>query len=440
VAETVVAGGEIMRIVVRDAEAIVSAQHEMIGAATRSNVAIYSIDPRGLATGAEDAILIGALPAGADVPLVEMAADLRRSQDTLRTVSDLTGGRAFVNTNDVTLGFTRLVEDNSLYYVLGYQSTNTKRDGRFHAVTVKVTRPGLEVRARKGYYAPVERDGRASLPVDPVAGLLASAAPVGGLGMRVGASVLKGPDLRSLVLLTAELSHTDLSFTSEDGLFVNDVDVAYQVLDADGGRRAFDRRTIRLRLRPASRDSAAARGLRYVTEFALPPGRYQLRLVARERAGGRAGSVFYDLTVPDYATAPLALSDLLITTSMVRRTLTAGATPAVSSIFASPTTVSREWSASESLGIFAALYAAETDPPHTIDLRVAVHADHGTRVFLREDRLDSRQLGRDGRGFDYRVTIPLQAFAPGRYVLTVEARSRRGGEAVIKETEFRVMK
>jgi VWFA-related protein len=437
--QMIVADNAVVRVAIREAESVVSAQQEMIRAATRANVAVYSIDPRGLATGLEDAVFISALPVEGGVPLAELADELRRAQDSLRSFADQTGGRAIVNTNDALVGFSRIVQDNSLYYVLGYQSTNTKGDGRFRNVTVRVTRPGLEVRARKGYYAPLEKEGRLPLAADPVAALLGAPVPIGGLGLRLGAGVLRGPDEKSTVLLTAEISSQDLSFETDRDLFANDVDVAYQVLDESGGRRAFDRATVRLRLRPITHQSVTERGMRYVTEFALLPGRYQVRFAARERVGGRAGSVFYDLAVPDFAAAPvLAMSDVFLTTTAARATLTTGRTPYVTGIFASPTTVSREWTRRESLGVFAVIYDRRVDAPHTVDLRVAIHADHGTRVFLREDPLDSREIGRDSRGFPYRLTVPLQSLAPGRYVLTVEARSRLGQDSVIRETEFTV--
>ena len=79
--------------------------------------------------------------------------DLRTAQDNLRMLSDQTGGLSLVNSNDFNKGFERIVRDNSSYYVLGYYPTNDRRDGRFRTITVRVKRPGLTVRARRGYTA-----------------------------------------------------------------------------------------------------------------------------------------------------------------------------------------------------------------------------------------------------------------------------------------------
>ena len=84
-----------------------------------------------------------------------MMNELRLEQDSLRVVADETGGFAVLNQNDFRDGFSRILEDNSSYYVLGYYPGNDKRDGRFRNVQVKVLRPGLKVRARRGYAAPL---------------------------------------------------------------------------------------------------------------------------------------------------------------------------------------------------------------------------------------------------------------------------------------------
>src|SRR5204862_7633303 len=73
--------------------------------------------------------------------------------DTLRTLASQTDGRAIVNRNDLTLGMKQIVRDNSAYYLLGYNSTFTATDGKFHEIKVKVNRPGIQVRARRGYWA-----------------------------------------------------------------------------------------------------------------------------------------------------------------------------------------------------------------------------------------------------------------------------------------------
>src|SRR5262249_57247201 len=156
--------------------------------ATRSNVSFYTIDPRGLG-GLSDEMM--QIQPAFDEPTLgvdtqSLHDDLRMSQDTLRTLADETSGYAAVNTNDFSNAFARVVKDNSAYYVLGYYPASHARDGRFHKLQVKVSRPDLSVRARSGYSTPRGKPSRETPTVAsretpaPLAEMLGSALPRAG--------------------------------------------------------------------------------------------------------------------------------------------------------------------------------------------------------------------------------------------------------------------
>ena len=117
--------------------------------ANRYNVAIYSVDPRGLAAFEFDLSTAGQ----ANVSLTKDSAMLRTTMDSLRILADETDGRAILNSNDLAGGLRQIVRDASAYYLLGYTSTLNQPDGKFHKINVRVKRPGLQVRARPGYLA-----------------------------------------------------------------------------------------------------------------------------------------------------------------------------------------------------------------------------------------------------------------------------------------------
>ncbi len=118
---------------------------EITDDANRGNVTFYPVYARGLV--AFDA------PVGPDKPptIREDQANLRVKQDNLRFLADNTDGTSIVNTNNIDGMLQRIVDDLSSYYLFGYYSTNTKLDGRFRNITVRVNRPGARVRARRGY-------------------------------------------------------------------------------------------------------------------------------------------------------------------------------------------------------------------------------------------------------------------------------------------------
>lgn len=124
--------------------------------ANRANVSFYPIDPRGLVPFDR--------PIGPDRPLSPVADGqrLQGRQNGLRELAEQTDGAWVLNTNNTAAALTRMLADTNSYYLLSYYSTNGKLDGRFRRITVRVKRPGVEVRARPGYLAPTEAEARAA--------------------------------------------------------------------------------------------------------------------------------------------------------------------------------------------------------------------------------------------------------------------------------------
>jgi VWFA-related protein len=140
---------------------------EILDEANRANASFYPVDPRGLP--------VFDTPIGPDPPLPVNVdrVSLKNRQESLRTMAVATDGIAVMNSNDIDAGLKRMSADLTSYYLLGYYSSNTKLDGRFRAIKVRVKRPGVDVRARRGY--------RAATAEEVTAARLA-AAPPGGPG------------------------------------------------------------------------------------------------------------------------------------------------------------------------------------------------------------------------------------------------------------------
>lgn len=136
---------------------------DIVREADRSNASFYPVDPRGLV--AFDTQLGGLEP-----PLMPAAdhAQLRAREESLRTLAAATDGIAVLSSNNIDRGFRQVADDLSSYYLLGYYSTNTKLDGNYRRIEVRVTRPGVSVRARRGYRAAsaeeIARGAAAPLP------------------------------------------------------------------------------------------------------------------------------------------------------------------------------------------------------------------------------------------------------------------------------------
>jgi VWFA-related protein len=439
------------------ASTIIDSTRDAIAAATRANVSIYSVDPRGLATPGGD--LIETSGVAADEPnlglgLQSSIDELRLSQDSLRELSDETGGFAFVNRNNVDEAFDRIVAENSSYYVLGYYAPNDRRDGRFRKIEVRVMRPGVTVRARRGYVAPRGRPPAPTKPSNELETALKAAVesplPTSGIPMRLFAAPYKGAAPNAAVAIAVELNINALKFTEKNGTYNDAVNLVTFVSDADGKTRVNEKASVDLTLMPTTYARARERGFRVTSAVTLPPGRYQLRVSAAD-AAGVAGSVSRTLVVPDFYKPPLVMSGLtVLSASGVLAPTAKVKDDPVGLLLMRPPTTAREFTRDDQLVLFAELYEnQQNEQPHMIDITTEVRAEGGRVVFNNAEQRSSTELqserspaaARSGKtgGYGYTAQIALKDFAPGLYVVRVEGKRRDGNvPAVARDVQIRI--
>jgi VWFA-related protein len=432
----------------RDANTIQDSMREVIASATRANVSIYAIDPRGLTQLAEESMeATGAFPEDQlqGLSMQSFQDELRLSQISLRTLAEDTGGYPAVNSNDFSKAWERVVRDNSSYYVLGYYPKNDKRDGRFRKLDVKVRREGMEVRTRKGYTAPRGKAPATSAqpPGDKTSAELRRAIdsplPLPSLTLRAFAVPFKGAAPNASVAVSVEAEGADLNFQEKEGKFVDDLEVSVVAIDSSAKLRDGARDVVNMGLKPETRARVAQTGIRMQSRLKLPPGRYQLRMAARETGGGRVGSVTYDLEVPDFTKGPLTMSGIAVASSDAQAVMTAKADEELRSVLPLPVTASREFRAADTLSTFVEVYDNEPQPPHKVDVTTSVLTDEGRVVFNTAEERNSTELQGKSGGYGVTTQIPLTAFAPGLYVLKVEAQSRAGKPVTVtRQIPFRV--
>jgi VWFA-related protein len=274
--------------------------HAAMAAATRSNLVIYPIDPTGLTPGGD----------GGAIPLEALMA--------FRGMAEVTGGFALINSNSFEQSFERIVRENSTYYMLGFDSAYEKTDGRYVQVEVKTKRPGLTVHARDGYVAPTKKEKqqtarRSESRPAPVAASLASPLSTNGVTMHVSAASTRGRGRNANVAVVTDIDANTLGLITKDGGYAGDLDIRYIATDAK--RQIFPevRQAGAIRLDPqtaADTVSLAGVRVRVGTTLELPPGRYQIRVAAGTAL--TSGNVVYDLKVPDFSDAPLAMSAIAL--------------------------------------------------------------------------------------------------------------------------------
>ena len=284
--------------------------------AQRANINIYSVDPsgyRGYENYLQNPIRRGGRPAErvANERGASAAAKLRR--DFLEITADYTGARAIVNDNDVSAEIDQIFEEAGTYYLLGYQTSNGKPDGRFRRLEIKVNRPGASVRTRSGFYAPKEGtigDPNAKgMPTQSDLGLTGMMTPAA-LPLRaavVPVARTAGPGSRQVdvaVVLTVRLP-------AVRGALAETVTLVRTLYDAEGRAGPPTPEKIQLTLTGTTGDE-----LRYdlYQRLTLQPGRYSIRLNATSSAIDRSGSVYADIEVPDFTRPALSASAIILGT------------------------------------------------------------------------------------------------------------------------------
>ncbi len=413
---------------------------ETIAATARSNVSIYAIDPRGLTDVGDLSIGIRGYTERQAVGR-GLRTELRASQDNLRALAEGTNGYAAVNSNDFAGAFDRIVRDNSSYYMMAYYPPSVRRDGRFHRIEVRVSRPGLTVRARRGYVAPKgtaapRKPARSNGGASPlVVEALNSPLPVSGLTMHVFTASFKGTAPNASVLLGVELSARDLSLATG-----GKVELSYFASDVSGKTRGGQTDNLTLNLRPETKARVEQEGaLRILNRLDLKPGRYTLRVAAHDKVGGKVGSISYDLEIPDFYKLPFSMSGLALTSLSGAAMVTARPDEGLRSVLPAPPMARRTFQRNDEIALFAEIYERSGTAPHAVDIVTTVRSDEGAIVFKHEEERSSSELQGQSGGFGYQARVPLSDLAPGLYVLAVEARSRLGDHpTVTRQVQFKV--
>ncbi|HZS47566.1 MAG TPA: VWA domain-containing protein [Blastocatellia bacterium] len=296
--------------------------------ANRASVVIYSMDARGLPylgpTAADD------FNAGSSrTPMFQRLNNVASqrshayfdSQEGLSYLANQTGGFFVHNSNDLTFGAKRVLDDQNGYYLLGYepddQTFKPIRGSRpFHRLTVRVKRKGLHVRSRTGFYAITDEE---SNPVPHTAGgqiLKAFFSPftANGLNMRLTGVFNNYPDAGSVIQSLLYLDATGLTFTKEDDGWMKTVlDVLAVTFGENGEVVDQISKTERIRVRPDTYDKLLHNGLLYSMQVPVKkPGAYQLRVVMRDSVSERVGLANQYIDVPNLGKKRLTLSGMVI--------------------------------------------------------------------------------------------------------------------------------
>jgi VWFA-related protein len=286
-----------------------------INRAIRANVSLYAMDIRGLQAlppggEAQQASLRGVAPFSGQATLNQFDSNFS-SQETLVSLAADTGGRAFLDTNDFGAAFSRVQQDTSAYYVLGYRSNNPKHDGRFRRISVRTNLKRVKLEYRAGYYAPRDfahsgREDRERQLVDE----LTSELPATDLNLYLAAAYFRLDDDRYFVPVSLVVPGWEIPFARASEKDRAALDVIGMVRDEAERPIGNVRDTVKLSLEGSQ--EVRRKNLQYQTGFILPSGKYHLKFVLRENQTGQMGAFETDLEIPDLRHLRLKMSAVVL--------------------------------------------------------------------------------------------------------------------------------
>ena len=291
-----------------------------INAAVRANLAIYSLDTRGLqaispAGDASTGSLRGTGAYNGAAIQNNFNANFA-SQETMSTLSVDTGGKPFFDNNDFSPAFAQIQRDSSAYYVIGFNSANRARDGRFRKLQIKVNRPGVKLEYRPGYYAPADfkHSGKEDRERE-LQDQLASDLPATDVALYLDAYYFRLDENRFYVPVSLIVPGSQIPFVKGGDKDKATLDVIGEVLDEAKHPIGNVRETVKLAV--DQQQQVRQKNIQYSTNFNLPPGKYHLKFVVRENETGHMGSFETDITLPDLRKTPLKFSSILLASQRV---------------------------------------------------------------------------------------------------------------------------
>ena len=417
-----------------------------INSAVLANLSIYTMDIRGLQAlppggEAQSASLRGTSAYSGRSQMNALDSNFQ-TQETLVTLAADTGGKAFLDSNDFGRVFKGVQDDTSMYYLLGYHSTNTAKDGKYRRITVKVNRPDVKVDFRRGYYA--EADFRHSDKDNRERQLqeeLTSELPSTDLPVYLATGYFRVADNKYYVPLSLIVPGSEIPFSRNRDQDKATLDILGLVTDEKKFPVGEIRETVKLAVNASS--EVQHKNVQYDTGLTLAPGKYHLKVVVRENEAGRMGSFETDFTIPDLKSTPLKMSSIVMASQLQPTTKKDAGNPLAQSGQQIVPSVTRVFSSKQHLYLYYEVYdpakeaAAELTAAGEKTDRPGVRVMSNVEFFQGDNKAYETPLVRvqeltvPGRkAAVFQLDVPLSDLKPGFYTCQVNVIDDAAGHFV----------
>lgn len=413
-----------------------SALRAATSAAVRANVSIYALDITGLQAlppgGEAQSASLRGQSAYSGASVLGDLSNNAAAQETLATLSSDTGGKSFFDSNDFSGIFSQVQKDTSAYYMLGFSSSNHLQDGRFRRLKVLVSRAGLKLDFRPGYYAGrdfehMNRAGREQQLEDE----LASPSPRVDVPLYAGFANFRQDESHYFLSVSLLIPGSQIPFVTEKDKDNATIDIIGEVLESGKFPAGHLRDTVKLAVETSRQ--VRAKNVQYNTGFVLAPGSYHLKFVVRENQTGRLGAFESDVRIPDLRKAPLKMSSIVL--SSLRTPATAkksGTNPLVRDHMELVPNITHVFTADQHLFLQYEVYDPVRDKhpaaepargaPRRDSVRVLSNIEFlqgSVKVYESKPVVGAEITAPERKAVVFQVDLPPQALQPGFYLCQV---------------------
>jgi VWFA-related protein len=416
----------------------------IVDAATRSGAVVYAVDSRGLQnTTLSDASVAGtAVPVGLQSSVDRQAVQLTRL--TLENIAEDTGGYLVTGTNAFDDGLKRVLRENDSYYLMAYEPANKSRDGKYRKIEVKVKRPvKYVVRTRAGYLAPddkaKQRTGVRTASASPeprgieeseARAIIDASRAETSLPLHLAADFVSVPPDGSVAVVRAHADVASLSEASGGGVAV---DFLGGVYDASGKAigPAFGRHTP---VPAAALADARKEGVFFQQRLALPPGRYEVRLAARDVSRTKLGGASQWVEIPDLKDGALALSGVFLSTSTPK----AGAAEGAGGEDLRDVQALRRFKNRDNLFFQVYVYNLKGEAEGASDAVLQAQLRQGETLVAASQPQPIKLERKDGVLLPQTNGMPLESLPRGSYQLRVVVMDKKANATIHRQVDFTI--
>jgi VWFA-related protein len=413
--------------------------------AAKANLAIYSVDTRGLQAlppvgDASSGSLRGNSAYSGAAATAQFSANFG-SQETLDTLSMDTGGKSFLDSNDFAPAFQQVQHDTEAYYILGFRSTNQRQDGSYRHLTVKLNRDDVKLEFRPGYYAGADfQHQKTEDREEALTEQMRSDLPATDVAVYLQALYFMSSKNLLYVPVDVIVPGSQIPFVKGGDREKATLDIVGQVKDAQGIVVGNVRQTVKLAVDATA--EVQRKNIQYSTGFTLAPGKYHLKFVVRENQTGNMGSFETDIQVPDLKKAPLKMSSVVVASQRTPNTDKHATSPLVRDGLQWVPNVAHVFRQDQHLYFLYEVYGpAKAKDVKGAPIKLLTNVElvsNGTKVF--ETALATATALNDPErdAVVVQVDVPLTQLKPGTYLCQVNVIDDAGGSFMFPRLALKV--